>query len=114
MDLSVTSSGQGSLTVVTVGGEIDVYTAPLLREALDKLIAAGQVDLVVNLDGVTFMDSTGLGVLVGRLKLVRAQSGTLRVVCTHERILKIFKITGLDKVFHIYDSVEDATAAPAQ
>jgi anti-sigma B factor antagonist len=57
------------------------------------------------------MDSTGLGVLVGRLKLVRGQNGTLRIVSSQDRILKVFKITGLDKVFHIYDSVEVAQAA---
>ena len=92
----------------TSAGEIDVYTAPLLREALDEQMAAGRTDLVVDLDEVTFLDSTGLGVLVGRLKLVRGQNGTLRIVSAQDRILKVFRITGLDKVFHIYDSIEDA------
>ena len=113
MDLSVSSSEQGGVTVVHVGGEIDVYTAPLLREALDKQVAAGRTELVVDLENVTFMDSTGLGVLVGRLKLVRGQNGSLRIVSAQDRILKVFKITGLDKVFHIYDSVEAATQAVA-
>jgi anti-sigma B factor antagonist len=111
VDLSVSSSEQGGVTVVHVGGEIDVYTAPLLREALDKQVAAGRTDLVVDLENVTFMDSTGLGVLVGRLKLVRGQNGSLRIVSAQDRILKVFKITGLDKVFHIYDSVRAATEA---
>jgi anti-sigma B factor antagonist len=111
VDLSVSSSEQGAVTIVHVAGEIDVYTAPLLREVLDKQIAAGRTDLVVDLEQVSFMDSTGLGVLVGRLKLVRGQSGSLRIVSGQERILKVFKITGLDKVFHIHPTVEDATAA---
>ncbi len=111
VDLSVSSSEQGGVTVVHVGGEIDVYTAPLLREALDKQVAAGRTDIVVDLENVTFMDSTGLGVLVGRLKLVRGQNGSLRIVSAQDRILKVFKITGLDKVFHIYDSVTAATEA---
>ena len=111
MDLSVSTSDHGALTIVHVGGEIDVYTAPLLREALDKQVAAGRTDLVVDLEKVTFMDSTGLGVLVGRLKLVRGQNGTLRIVSAQERILKVFKITGLDKVFHIYPTVDDAAEA---
>ena len=102
VDLSVSTSDHGALTIVHVGGEIDVYTAPLLREALDKQVAAGRTDLVVDLEDVTFMDSTGLGVLVGRLKLVRGQNGSLRIVSSQDRILKVFKITGLDKVFHIY------------
>ncbi|WP_406829412.1 anti-sigma factor antagonist [Pedococcus sp. KACC 23699] len=111
MDLSVSSSEQGAVTIVHVAGEIDVYTAPLLREVLDKQVAAGRTTLVVDLEHVTFMDSTGLGVLVGRLKLVRGQNGSLRIVSAQDRILKVFKITGLDKVFHIFPSVDEATSA---
>jgi len=111
VDLSVSSSEQGGVTIVHVAGEIDVYTAPLLREVLDKQIAEGRTDLVVDLEKVTFMDSTGLGVLVGRLKLVRGQNGSLRIVSAEERILKVFSITGLDKVFHIHPSIDEATAA---
>jgi anti-sigma B factor antagonist len=111
VDLSVSSTEQGDATVVHVAGEIDVYTAPLLREVLDKQVAAGRTNLVVDLENVTFMDSTGLGVLVGRLKLVRGQNGSLRIVTAEDRILKVFKITGLDKVFHIYPSVDNAIEA---
>jgi anti-sigma B factor antagonist len=113
VDLSISSEAQGEATVVHVGGEIDVYTAPVLREHLDEHISAGRVNLVVDLGGVTFMASTGLGVLVGRLKLVRAASGTLRLVCSSDRILSVFSITGLDKVFQIFSSVDSALAATA-
>jgi anti-sigma B factor antagonist len=110
VDLSISSADRGDVTVVHVAGEIDVYTAPVLRERLDEQISAGRRHLVVDLQGVTFMDSTGLGVLVGRLKLVRVQDGTLKLVCTSERILKVFAITGLDKVFQIFDSTDEALA----
>jgi len=113
VDLSITSEVRGETTVVHVAGEIDVYTAPLLREQLDEHISAGHDDLVVDLGGVSFMASTGLGVLVGRLKLVRAANGTLRLVCSSERILSVFSITGLDKVFQIFPSVDDALSARA-
>ena len=111
MELSVTTSRQDDVSVVTVAGEVDVYTAAQLRAALDEEIAAGRSQLVVDLDEVSFLDSTGLGVLVGRLKLVRNSSGWLRIVCSNERILRVFRITGLDKVFGIHDSLEDALAA---
>ena len=111
MELSVTTSRQGDVTVVTVAGEVDVYTAAQLRAALDEEVAADHVHLVVDLDEVTFLDSTGLGVLVGRLKLVRNQSGWLRLVCSNERILRVFRITGLDKVFGIHASLDEALAA---
>jgi anti-sigma B factor antagonist len=111
VDLSLTTRTEGDRTIVSVGGEIDVYTAPKLREQLVDLVNAGQYHLVVDMEDVEFLDSTGLGVLVGGLKRVRAHDGSLRLVCTQERILKIFRITGLTKVFPIHDSVADAVAA---
>jgi len=111
VDLSLSTRPEGDKTVVEVGGEIDVYPAPRLREQLVDLVAEGKYHLVVDMEKVDFLDSTGLGVLVGGLKRVRAHDGSLRLVCTQERILKIFRITGLTKVFPIHDSVEDALAA---
>ncbi|HEY6744033.1 MAG TPA: STAS domain-containing protein [Lapillicoccus sp.] len=111
MDLDIGTSVVDGRTVVQVVGEIDVYTAPQLRERLDAEIDAGRYDLVVDLSGVTFMDSTGLGVLVGRLKQIRLNDGSMRLVCAHDRVLKVFVITGLDKVFAIYPTVGEAVAA---
>jgi anti-sigma B factor antagonist len=111
VELSVDTSMVGDRTLVAVGGEIDVYTAPKLRERLVALIDSGSHDLIVDLEGVEFLDSTGLGVLVGALKRVREHQGSLRLVCTGERLLKIFRITGLAKVFAIYPSVGAASSA---
>ena len=111
MDLSLSTRTEGDRTVVEVGGEIDVYTAPRLREQLVDLVADGKYHLVVDMERVDFLDSTGLGVLVGGLKRVRTQDGSLRLVCTQDRILKIFRITGLDKVFPVFASVEAALSA---
>ncbi|MDP9433644.1 MAG: STAS domain-containing protein [Actinomycetota bacterium] len=111
MDLSLSTRAEGDRTIVVVGGEIDVYTAPKLREQLIELVSAGQYNLIVDMEAVDFLDSTGLGVLVGGLKRVRAHEGSLRLVCSQERILKIFRITGLTKVFPIHSSVEEALAA---
>ena len=98
-------------TVIAVSGEIDVYTAPKLREKLVSLVESGSYHLIVDMEGVEFLDSTGLGVLVGGLKRVRAHDGDIDIVCTQGRILRIFKITGLSNVFAIYDTVDDALAA---
>jgi anti-sigma B factor antagonist len=98
-------------TVVAVGGEIDVYTAPKLREKLIGLVESGSYQLIVDMEGVEFLDSTGLGVLVGGLKRVRAHDGWIDLVCTQSRILRIFRITGLNKVFSIFDTIADAVAA---
>jgi len=111
VDLTLSTRVEGAATVVVVGGEIDVYTAPKLREQIVDLVGGGAYHLVVDMEAVEFLDSTGLGVLVGGLKRVRAHDGSLKLVCTQERILKIFRITGLTKVFPIYDTVEAALAA---
>jgi len=97
-------------TVLAVKGEVDVYTAPRLREKLVELVSQGKHQIVVNLEGVDFLDSTGLGVLVGGLKRLRSHDGDLTLVCTQHRILKVFEITGLTKVFAIHDSVDAAVA----
>src|SRR5512142_793390 len=99
------------IEVVTVEGEIDISSAPRLRELLIDLAAKGTCRLVVNLGKVGFLDSTGLGVLVGGLRRVRAYDGSLDLVCTQQRILKIFRITGLTEVFGIYETVDQAIAA---
>lgn len=108
MDLTLQTRDESGRTVVTVGGEIDVYTAPKLRDKISEVVADGRRELVVDLEQVEFLDSTGLGVLVGGLKKVRAEDGSLSLVCSQERLLKIFRITGLAKVFTIHSSVEDA------
>jgi anti-sigma B factor antagonist len=111
MDLGFEVEQRGTYTVLSVRGEVDVYTAPRLRERLIELVSQGSHQVVVDLEGVDFLDSTGLGVLVGGLKRLRSHDGDMILVCTQPRILKVFEITGLTKVFSIHDSVESATAA---
>ena len=111
MELSLATRTVAEHTVLEVGGEVDVYTAPRLRERLVELMDSGARNVVVDLGRVDFLDSTGLGVLVGALKRVRAHEGSLLLVCTQERLLKIFRITGLAKVFVIHDSADGALAA---
>ena len=111
MDLSLETREAGDRTVVAVGGEIDVYTAPKLRDKITELVNAGHHTLLIDMEKVEFLDSTGLGVLVGGLKKVRAHDGSMELVCSQDRLLKIFRITGLAKVFPIYDSVEAAAKA---
>jgi anti-sigma B factor antagonist len=111
VDLKLGHYDKDGIEVVDVEGEIDMYTAPRLRELLIDLVSKGHYQLVVNLDKVGFLDSTGLGVLVGGLRRVRAHDGSLDLVCTRERILRIFRVTGLTEVFGIYETVDQAIAA---
>jgi anti-sigma B factor antagonist len=110
VDLTLETRDVDGRTIVSVGGEIDVYTAPKLRDKITELVGGGTYNLVIDMAGVEFLDSTGLGVLVGGLKKVRAHDGSLELVCNQDRLLKIFRITGLAKVFVIHESTDAAFA----
>jgi anti-sigma B factor antagonist len=111
MDLEVETSQAGDATVLSLRGEIDVYTAPRLRQAIVDLVDGGVRGIVVDMGGVDFLDSTGLGVLVEGLKRTRGKDGNLSIVATQDKILKIFDITGLTKAFDMYASLDQALAA---
>lgn len=108
MDFRVEVTEQHGWTVVGVAGEVDVATAPGLRSRLIDLIAEGRHRLVVDLSWVDFIDSTGLGVLIGALKRVRSHGGDLQLVVDDPRVHKIFAITGLEQVFDIHPALVDA------
>lgn len=110
MDLGLEVTERDGYAVLGVRGEVDIYTAPKFRERLIELVSEGHHQVVVDLEGVDFMDSTGLGVLVGGLKRLRSHDGDLQLVCTQSQIMKVFEITGLTRVFAIHGSVEAATS----
>ncbi len=111
MELEIPDLDLDGWAVVAPSGEIDVAAAPALRDALGRLVDEGTTRVVVDLDDVDFIDSTGLGVLVGAVRRARSAEGDLRLVCTNPRILKVFDVTGLDDVFVIGESVDDTIAA---
>ncbi len=110
MDLVLDVNQHGAHCVLGVRGEIDVSTAPRFRECLIGLVNDGHRQVVADLSEVDFLDSVGLGVLVGGLKRLRSHEGNLSLVCTQGRILKVFEITGLDTVFTVHASVAEAVA----
>lgn len=108
MDLKINIKQQRDIPVIELNGEVDVYTAPKVKSSLIELVNDEKFNIIVDLDDVDFMDSSGLGVLVGGLKRVKPHNGTISIVCTKEKILKIFRITGLTKVFPIFENQEIA------
>ena len=108
MELGLVVREQDGWAVLTVSGEIDIATAPSLRERLHGLLADEKHQIVVDLDDVGFLDSTALGVLVGVLKRARTEGGEVRIVCTQPRVRKVFEITRLDSAFDLFDSVDEA------
>lgn len=97
--------------MIAVAGEIDLYTAPDLKQLLTQVIEDGATGVVMDLSGTTFLDSTGLGVLIGGLKRLRSRDGALAVVNVDDSIARTFEITGLDQIFTIRASRDEALAA---
>jgi len=93
--------------VITVSGEVDLATSPNLDSEIIAAIESGTNSVVIDLTDVSFMDSSGLGVIVRGLKRCREADKELDLVITNERVLKVFGITGLDQVIPIHDSLED-------
>ncbi len=110
MTFEIEETRHGDTPVISVVGEIDVATAPSLRERLANQEAADASVVVVDLSGVTFLDSTALGVLVGAYRRLDDAGGALRLVVVEPRILKVLEITDLISVFPIFDSVDAAVA----
>jgi anti-sigma B factor antagonist len=114
VDFSVKSEQvQNGVHVIALTGEVDLYTAPEFKQELLKTIAAGAKQVVVDFTDTTFIDSTTLGVLVGGVKRLRPAGGQLSLVCSDRNITKIFEITGLDRVFTIYPTRDDALSGVA-
>jgi anti-sigma B factor antagonist len=111
VEVSVLRKAADDIPVVAVSGEVDVYSAPELKESLAQLLQSGAKSVVVDLTDVAFLDSTGLGALVEARAATGDAGGSMAIVCSHERILKLFTITGLDGVFSIHRSVDEALAA---
>jgi anti-sigma B factor antagonist len=97
--------------VLAVRGEIDLFTAPELKQVLAESIEAGRNRIIVDLTETTFLDSTALGVLIGAVKRLRSRHGALAIVNVDENIAKTFEITGLDQIFTILPTREEAVEA---
>lgn len=106
---SVSTENIDDIVVVNVTGEVDAHTADQVRSAIEAGIAPG-ARLLVDLSGVSFLDSTGLGVFVTVLKHLREQDGSLDLVVTSPRVMKVFELTGLDVLIPIHENREAALA----
>jgi anti-sigma B factor antagonist len=109
-DIKTEQLGDGT-ALISLAGEVDLYTAPEFKQQLLEVIGQGAKTVLVDLTDTTFIDSTTLGVLVGGVKRLRSNDGQLSLVCSDRNITKIFEITGLDRVFTIHPSRNEAVAA---
>lgn len=106
-NISSRKAGEG-ITVIDLRGEVDAFTAPKLKQEMIDQIEGGTTRLAVNLADVKYLDSTGLGVLIGGLKRTRDKNGELVLICPNVRIMRIFEITGLSRIFEMFQSEPEA------
>ena len=99
------------LPIIELEGEVDVYTAPQLKQQMISMLEGGARELIVNLTKVDYLDSTALGVLIGGLKRMREREGNMVLICPSPRIRRVFEITGLDKIFDIYNTEQESLEA---
>ena len=111
MDLVVHVEDRGGWAVARTSGDLDLTTAPRLREQIVQVVANGQPHVILDLQQVDFVDSTGLGVIVGLLKRTRSQGGDLRLVSTRTSLRKVLELTALDHALPLAATVEDALGA---
>lgn len=100
----------GRRAICRVSGELDAYTAPDLRDALDALVEEDRSWIIADLTELTYLDSTGLGILVGTAKKCRQAGGDLAVACARRNLLRIFQISGTQEILNVVPDVEAATA----
>jgi len=112
--LSLQLEARNGVVRIAVGGELDMASAPALAASLEGAELGGIHAIILDLRDTTFIDSTTLGVLVGGVKRLRTNDGQLSLVCSDRNITKIFEITGLNKVFPIYESRAEAVESVGQ
>jgi anti-sigma B factor antagonist len=99
--------------VVGLRGEVDLASAPQFRRSLHDLVDQGNTRIAMDLSDLEFMDSTGLGVLIGCLKRLKEADGTLVLTNLRPAVARVFEVTGLDRIFTIRTSLADVGAAEA-
>jgi anti-sigma B factor antagonist len=108
VEIEITDTGE--YRVLKPSGDLDVYTVGSLRDAIGRMIEDATPKVVVDLDGVPFMDSSGLGALMGGVRRLREAGGDLAIACTKEQHLKLFAITGFGEGVSIAPTIEEAAA----
>lgn len=114
MSFETSSSEVQGIPVVHVVGEVDVYTAPGMKAAINEVVAGGAKNVILDLHEVEYMDSSGFGVLLGITKRLRPQGGGISLVGCSRAIRRLLTITRLESIFAMYDTVDEAVAAVKQ
>lgn len=111
LEIEVNARPAGKAQVVDVNGEIDLYTSQVVHKCVHGLIDQGHDHLVVDLEDVGYLDSTGLGILMNASSRLQERGGNLAIVCTNDRVLRIFELIGMLESFSVFSSEAEALAS---
>ena len=110
MSVRIQRQARPPWTLLSIGGDLDVLGAPELRQGVVTALNDGIREMILDVSELDFVDSFGIGVIVGALKRVRQRGGELLLVCPAPRIRRVFELCDLDRIFVLHDSVEEAEA----
>ncbi len=106
--MDITKRTKGDIVVLDISGEIDLYNAPEIKDIINKLIEEMKYNVIINLEKVSYIDSSGIGALISSLSNLKKYQGGLKIINVYASVRKVFELTKLTSFFEIYDTEEDA------
>jgi anti-sigma B factor antagonist len=106
--MDIMSRSIGDVVILDIAGEIDLYNAPEIKDIVNNLIEERKYNVVINLEKVSYIDSSGIGVLISSLSNLKKYQGGLKIINVFASVKKVFELTKLTSFFEIYDSEEEA------
>lgn len=108
--MEISQREKDGITVLDIQGEIDLYNAPEIKDIIQKLIEAQKYNVVINLEKVSYIDSSGIGALISSLSNLKKYQGGLKIINVYASVKKVFELTKLTSFFEIYESEGEALA----
>ncbi len=108
--MDISQREKDSIVVLDIQGEIDLYNAPEIKDTIQKLIDAQKYNIIINLEKVSYIDSSGIGALISSLSNLKKYQGGLKIINVYASVKKVFELTKLTSFFEIYDTEEEALA----
>ena len=106
--MDITKRTKGEITVLDISGEIDLYNAPEIKDIINKLIEEQKYNVIINLEKVSYIDSSGIGALISSLSNLKKYQGGLKIINVYASVRKVFELTKLTSFFEIFDAEADA------
>lgn len=108
--MEISQREKNSVVILDIQGEIDLYNAPEIKDTIQKLIEEQKYNIIINLEKVSYIDSSGIGALISSLSNLKKYQGGLKIINVYASVKKVFELTKLTSFFEIYDSEDEALA----